>query len=278
MASFTRVWDATYLSLPEDDDDALEGASRIRHTRVDVGERMAIDHSWVGDAHDGKHKKVTLRPSATDPTLDADDIALYGKAVGSNTELFYKSEAGQVTQLTFTTGAPQSVPPSAVLACAGAVPSGFLECDGSAVSRTTFSALFAAIGTTYGVGNGTTTFNLPDIKGRTIFGKEVSESRLTSAISGINGGTLGAAGGNQSPQAHTHTGGTNTVGNHQHTGAADVAAFNTNGAIPPYAHSGGGALTGAAGSHSHTFTTDGSGVGSSGNVPPGIVLRWGIKT
>ena len=41
------------------------------------------------------------------------------------------------------------------------VPSGFLECDGSAVSRSTYSALFAIVGTTYGAGNGSTTFTLP---------------------------------------------------------------------------------------------------------------------
>lgn len=44
-------------------------------------------------------------------------------------------------------------------------PAGYLECDGSAVSRTTFSALFAIIGTTFGSGDGTTTFNLPDMRG-----------------------------------------------------------------------------------------------------------------
>ena len=43
--------------------------------------------------------------------------------------------------------------------------SGFLYCDGSAVSRTTYAELFAKIGTTYGVGNGSTTFNLPDRRG-----------------------------------------------------------------------------------------------------------------
>lgn len=44
-------------------------------------------------------------------------------------------------------------------------PTGFLAADGSAVSRTTYAALFAVIGTTYGSGNGSTTFNLPDLRG-----------------------------------------------------------------------------------------------------------------
>lgn len=44
-------------------------------------------------------------------------------------------------------------------------PIGFLKCNGAAVSRTTYAALFAAIGTTYGAGDGSTTFNLPDLRG-----------------------------------------------------------------------------------------------------------------
>ncbi len=51
-----------------------------------------------------------------------------------------------------------------------AAPSGFLACDGSAVSRATYSALFGLVGTTYGAGNGSTTFNLPDLRGEFIRG------------------------------------------------------------------------------------------------------------
>jgi microcystin-dependent protein len=75
---------------------------------------------------------------------------------------------------------------------------GWLLCDGSAVSRTTYAALFALISTTYGIGDGSTTFNLPDCTGRVVAGKESSETRLTTAESGINGGTLGATGGAES--------------------------------------------------------------------------------
>jgi len=50
------------------------------------------------------------------------------------------------------------------------VPSGFLECNGSALSRTTYADLFAVVGTTYGVGDGSTTFNIPDLRGEFIRG------------------------------------------------------------------------------------------------------------
>jgi microcystin-dependent protein len=96
-----------------------------------------------------------------------------------------------------------------VKARAGAtVPAGWLLCGGQAVSRTTYSLLFAEIGTTYGVGDGSTTFNLPDYRGRALFGKDnmngTSANRLTVGISGITGTTLGAVGGSESLTAHSH--------------------------------------------------------------------------
>lgn len=71
-------------------------------------------------------------------------------------------------------------------------PVGFLLCDGSAVSRTTYAALFGIVGTTFGVGNGSTTFNLPDLRNRSPVGKAVSGGRAT----------LGAVGGDL---AHVHS-------------------------------------------------------------------------
>ena len=77
----------------------------------------------------------------------------------------------------------------------------WLLCDGSAVSRTTYSALFQAISTTWGVGDGSTTFNVPDLRGRATFGRDdmggSTASRITNAGSGIVGTTLGATGGAQ---------------------------------------------------------------------------------
>jgi len=51
-----------------------------------------------------------------------------------------------------------------------AAPAGYLKADGTAVSRATYAALFAAIGTTFGVGDGATTFNLPDLRGEFVRG------------------------------------------------------------------------------------------------------------
>ena len=68
-------------------------------------------------------------------------------------------------------GGVQGVPAGSVFCMAVAtVPSGYLECNGAAVSRTTYSVLFAVIGTAYGTGNGSSTFNLPDLRGEFVRG------------------------------------------------------------------------------------------------------------
>ena len=78
------------------------------------------------------------------------------------------------------------------------VPEGYLICDGSAVSRTTYSALFAVIGTTYGVGNGSSTFNLPNFQGRYLkqgtvgtYGSESLPNITGTTIATINQAGLG---------------------------------------------------------------------------------------
>jgi prepilin-type N-terminal cleavage/methylation domain-containing protein len=76
-----------------------------------------------------------------------------------------------------------------------AIPDGWLVCDGAAVSRVDRASLFAVIGTTYGAGNGTTTFNLPDLRGRTVVGLDnmggVAAHVITGAWAGNMGGTFG---------------------------------------------------------------------------------------
>lgn len=62
------------------------------------------------------------------------------------------------------------LPGTTVLWCAPVVPDGYLELAGQAISRTTYSALFALFGTTYGIGDGSTTFNLPDLRGEFVRG------------------------------------------------------------------------------------------------------------
>lgn len=86
------------------------------------------------------------------------------------------------------------------------IPANFLVCAGQEVSRTVYAKLFAKIGTAHGAGDGSTTFNLPDYRGRVSAGKDdmggSDAARLTSVLSSL---TLGATGGNQNLQQHLHS-------------------------------------------------------------------------
>ena len=93
-------------------------------------------------------------------------------------------------------------------------PSGWLLCDGAAYSRTTYAALFAAINTRWGVGDGSTTFNIPDLRGRAPIG-EGQGSGLTNRTLGSKLGEENHALTLAENGSHTHTGGL-----HAHTGGA----------------------------------------------------------
>lgn len=79
------------------------------------------------------------------------------------------------------------IEPGDVTWSARASKSGWLVCDGSAVSRTTYAALFAAIGTTFGVGDGSTTFNLPDGQGRSLVGVGTGSGLTARALADTGG-------------------------------------------------------------------------------------------
>ncbi|HLH49877.1 MAG TPA: phage tail protein, partial [Roseiarcus sp.] len=86
------------------------------------------------------------------------------------------------------------LPSGVMLPFAGSsVPTGFLLCDGQAVSRTTYANLFAAIGTTWGAGDGTTTFNVPDWRGVAFAGADNMGGTPANRLTGYSLGTVGGA-------------------------------------------------------------------------------------
>ena len=122
---------------------------------------------------------------------------------------FLKTNASGV--LTFETIA--GVPVGSIFCRAfSVVPAGYLECNGAAVSRTTYSALFALIGEYYGAGNGSTTFNLPDLRGEFIRGFDNGRG----VDSGRSIGTLQTADNNSHSHGYTNTGITVSGANHNH--------------------------------------------------------------
>lgn len=182
-------------------------------------------------------------------------------------------------------------PPGIVAPYAGtSAPAGWLLCYGQAVSRTTYAALFAVVGETYGVGDTSTTFNLPDLRGRVVAGQDdmggSSANRLTGLTDGVNGDTLAAAGGLESTvlteaqlAAHTHTGTTASDGAHTHTFGTNANTASGSGVNRLNDTSGTVATTQSGGAHTHTFTTDSSGSGSAhNNVQPTLILNYIIKT
>ena len=92
--------------------------------------------------------------------------------------------------------ASSGIPAGILVQFAGSTaPDGWLICDGSAVSRTTYSSLFDAIATTYGLGDGSSTFNLPDLRGRMPLGLDnmggQSADRVSNESADLIGGSAG---------------------------------------------------------------------------------------
>ena len=181
-----------------------------------------------------------------------------------------------------------------VLPFAGSTaPTGWLLCYGQAVSRTTYSKLFAVISTTYGVGDGSTTFALPDLRGRVIAGVDnmggAAANRITSGNSGITGTSLGASGGVEAVTlsaaqsglpAHNHT--INDAG-HAHTTTASSFGGNSGGTglynptnANSWTSSGVNTNTATTGITINNVTAQNASA-SHNNVQPSIIMNYIIK-
>lgn len=213
-------------------------------------------------------------------------------------QVWLGSQTAQITAFGSTLSSVFQVPVGAIQAYGGpTAPSGWLLCNGAAVSRTTYGALFGVIGTFYGPGDGATTFNLPNLQQRFLLGKAASG---TGAGLGDTGGTIDhthSGGTTSSDGAHTHSGatgnaspGTDSQGSHDHGGATgshshgagslNLAAFQTSvtwaagAGAAGYDNSVANAISGStdsatasissAGSHSHTVNSHNHSIGSDG--------------
>ena len=124
---------------------------------------------------------------------DTDSIAI--DSSGNVTASQNLTVTGTITTTSSITGGSASVTQKAGLTPVGSiiaygsttVPTGWLACDDSAVSRTTFSVLFAVLGTSYGAGNGSTTFNVPDLRDRMVMGKGTNNSTMGASSTGASG-------------------------------------------------------------------------------------------
>lgn len=172
-----------------------------------------------------------------------------------------------------SSNASNTLSAGSLIAYAGATPpDGYLNCNGAAVSRTTYADLFTAIGTTWGTGDGSTTFNVPDLRGRTLISSGTG--------SGLTNRTLGTqnigeethvltipelASHSHTQDAHSHAGVPVVSTTHGAAGAdIDVNAFVND-------------ATGS--SNNSTATNQSTGSGTAHNVmQPSAVVNYIIKT
>jgi microcystin-dependent protein/sporulation protein YlmC with PRC-barrel domain len=157
---------------------------------ADISGSAAIDHSKLAHITAGSVLigNATNVPTATavtgDVTISSSGVTAIGSGVIVNADI---SASAAIDGSKLATAAQQAlVPAGAVMAFAmNSAPSGWLAADGSNVNRTTYASLFSAIGTTYGAGDGSTTFDLPDLRGYFVRGSGTN-SDATAA------GTFGA--------------------------------------------------------------------------------------
>jgi microcystin-dependent protein len=156
---------------------------------------------------------------------------------------------GTLTVQTTATVSEIGFPVGSIIAYGAATaPDGWLVCDGSAISRATYVDLFDVIGITYGPGNGSTTFNIPDLRGRFPIGKAASGT----------GSTLGGTGG---AIDHTHTG-------PSHTHAVTGITVGTPSATTDVQSGAGSTVASSTHTHALGGTADAAGAGNTGTGNP----------
>lgn len=153
-----------------------------------------------------------ILPDASAPVTAANECAVYAKNVGGTSEVYVRKES-EGAEVRITEGTALSVGLPAGLGPlpwpTDTPPAGWLLCYGQAVSRADYSALYAVIGDTFGNGNGSTTFNVPDCRGRTLLGKDNMGGSSADRVTAATADTIGSGGGAEThlhtAQTHVHT-------------------------------------------------------------------------
>lgn len=224
------------------------------NTKLTLGQSYPDGTSFLGV----NNEPAGSAPAPLEKSKNLSDVPNKATARG-NLDVFSKSETRQM--------APAGLVASFARYSA---PTGWLKANGAAVSRTAYADLFAAIGTTFGAGDGVNTFNLPDLRGEFIRGWD--DGRGVDASR-----NMGSAQGSQN-LAHNHTASTSSAGRHEHSLTVRVAnQASSTGSYSDVVKTGSGATfyTSQDGDHTHTVT-----IGSSGGNearPRNIALLACIK-
>ncbi len=171
------------------------------------------------------------------------------------------------------------------------VPTGFLECNGQAVSRSTYADLFAIVASTYGGGDGSSTFNVPDLQDNVAVGK--SNNKALASTGGAN--TVASSGsvstnvtGNVGGSTANATLSTSQLASHSHPGGGNAGppGAGPSGVVPRrFFNPASTGSTGSGGGHSHNMSANFSGSGSSSYtgsassvLQPYLTIIYIIKT
>ena len=267
-------------TTPSNTDNPQEGAERIREAKKAIIERldkehyMPIEDNEVKNAAAGEHKAITLRKQDSAPTTGADKHAIYAREVGGTLEMFTKDAAGNEVQLT-KDGARYDDPGVIKMYGGASAPDGWLICDGSLKSKTTYASLFAVLGTNYGEDGDL--FRLPDFSGRTAYGVGDSETEGSSALArGDKPGTAKHQLTEAELPRHTHSG-----GNHNHSiyyrsrSRGTGSDIDTVWASPQDNTSNSSILDNT---HNHGINENNCGDAPHENMSPGVVVNYIIKT
>lgn len=275
------------------DTDTVSGFPNLDRSDKDVIQ------SWLRTDHnvDGTHDYVTFLEidinNSGGSSRGAPSPTSGRTAMFRDTDKAVKFKSGDDGSVSFV-----HVPPGTLLPYAGTtLPTGYYWCDGSQQSRSTDSRLFAAIGTAYGIGDGSTTFNVPDLRGRIPVGKDDLGTNGNAARIGtlvtdggtIVGTTMGSVGGSAAHvltvaelAVHTHG---NSLNENPHTHNIASSDYNGSGGMAVHSFVSAGQTTSGANNSAVSSTTTGititnASAGSGGAhamLQPSVIVTWIIK-
>lgn len=288
--TLTNLAAATARTMPARFSDLQDGKGVYVPTVGGTANAITLTTGYTVTAYAAgqSFKFIAASTNSGATTINVDALGVKDVYVGGSAISAGMISAGMIITVTYDgtrfqmqAEAPAAISVGTVMAWPSAtVPTGWLECDGTAVSRSTYSALFAVLSTAYGVGDGSTTFNLPNYTDYFLRGYSASATDGAArtdrgdGTTGIAVGTKQAAG----TLPHTHTFTTDSGGTHDHSATYNLDGITAGGGqrVTSIQSSGGSQAWSVAsgGAHTHTGTTAASSGSNTETRPKNILVKW----